>query len=88
MNELKSLPSLDQKDGDGGGIVSYVSIMRLNFALDAASASIVSQLRRGLSLVGGAVNHPPATNKLDCLPCLVLSTHFYFLIYLFFNVPS
>lgn len=29
-----------------------------------------------------------SANKLDCLPCLLLSTHFYFLIYLFFNVPS
>lgn len=29
-----------------------------------------------------------STNKLDCLPRLLLSTHFYFLIYLFFIVPS
>lgn len=54
VNELKSIPSLDQKDW---GIVSYVSIMRLNFALDAASASTVSQLRRRLSLDSVAVDH-------------------------------
>ncbi len=54
VNELKSIPSLDQRDG---GIVSNVSITRLNFALDAASASTVIQLRRGLSLDSVAVNH-------------------------------
>lgn len=54
VNEFKSIASLDQKDK---GIVSYVSIMRMNFALVTASASTVSQLRRGLSLDSCAVNH-------------------------------
>lgn len=39
-----------------GGIVSYVSVMRLNFTLDAASASTVNQLRLALWLDAGAVN--------------------------------
>jgi len=64
--------------GGGGGFVSYVSVMRLNFALDTASANTASQLRRGFPLVGGAVDHrPPPTNKLDCLP--VSSTFYAFL---------
>lgn len=73
VNELKSIPSVDQKDR---GIVSYVSIMRLNFALDATPASTVSQLRLALPLDGGAVDH---IRHQQARLCAVSSTFYAFL---------
>lgn len=84
VNEFKSLPSVVQRTGELS-VMCPSCFWTLHWSLPLpvqwASCAAASYWTVAPSIIS-------ATNKLDCLLCLLLSTHFYFLIYLFFNVPS
>lgn len=58
VNEIEAIPTMDQKDGEGGVEFSYVSVTRVNFLLATTAATPVSQGYRCLPLARCTATHP------------------------------